>query len=129
MSEKTPDLFNVEDEILVVSIAANPIDKDHSLVFKFGEQAATLTAQASLDLLQWLYERQDMFYRLAHDLPDPSDVTQRLPRITAFKENLPGVRSSTGALAARKKGDDMDVSLADMLPDDLNDKFYQRREE
>ncbi len=129
MSEKTPDLFNVEDETLVMSIAANPIDKEHSLVFKFGEQAATLNAQATLDLLQWLYERQDMFYRLAHDLPDPSDVTQRLPRITAFKENLPGVRSSTGTLAARKKGDDISASLADMLPDDLNDKFYQRREE
>ena len=123
-----PDMFNVEGEMQVLSIAANPLDKEHALTFKFGELASTLDAQATLDLLQWLYERQDMFYRLAHDLPDPTDITQRLPRITAFKENLTGVRSTTGALVGRKKGDDLDVSLADMLPDDLNDKFYQRRE-
>ena len=123
-----PDMFNVEGEMQVLSIAANPLDKEHALTFKFGELASTLDAQATLDLLQWLYERQDMFYRLAHDLPDPTDITQRLPRITAFKENLTGVRSTTGALVGRKKGDDLDVSLADMLPDDLNDEFYQRRE-
>ena len=128
MSEKRPDMFNVEGEMQVLSIATNPLDKEHSLTFKFGELAATLDAQATLDLLQWLYERQDMFYRLAHDLPDPTDVTQRLPRVTAFKENLTGVRPTTGALAARKLDDDLDVSLVDMLPDDLNDEFYQRRE-
>ncbi len=127
MSER-PDMFNVEGEMQVLSIAANPLDKEHALTFKFGELASTLDAQATLDLLQWLYERQDMFYRLAHDLPDPTDITQRLPRVTAFKENLTGVRSTTGALVGRKKGDDLDVSLADMLPDDLNDQFYQRRE-
>ena len=123
-----PDMFNVEGEMQVLSIAANPLDKEHALTFKFGELASTLDAQATLDLLQWLYERQDMFYRLAHDLPDPTDITQRLPRITAFKENLTGVRSTTGALVGRKRGDNLDVSLADMLPDDLNDEFYQRRE-
>ncbi len=129
MSENRPDFFDFEGEVQVLSIAANPVDKEHSLTFKFGELAATLNAQATLDLLQWLYERQDMFYRLAHDLPDPSDITQRVPRVTAFKENLSGVRSTTGALAAHKQGDNIDVSLIDMLPDDLNDKFYQRREE
>ncbi len=123
-----PDMFNVEGEMQVLSIAANPLDKKHALTFKFGELASTLDAQATLDLLQWLYERQDMFYRLAHDLPDSTDITQRLPRVTAFKENLTGVRPTTGALVGRKKGDDLDVSLADMLPDDLNDEFYQRRE-
>jgi|GEM_PF-5244950 len=141
MSDETSKTFNVENEMLALSITANAKDKDHFLVFTLGEQAATLSALASLDLLQWLYERQETLYELASELPpvpEPVDITVKLkripktPRLDSFQERLqdsyehPAIRLDKKTIA--KSPTPQDVSLADMFPDDLEDDFYKQKE-
>ncbi len=143
MSDERHDTFDAENEMLALSITANVKDKEHFLVFKLGEQAATLSAQSSLDLLQWLYERQEMLYELASDLPlepeEPVDVTVKLkripktPRIDAFQERLQDSYEHPAIRLNKKQVPNTpplkDVSLVDMFPDDLEDGFYKQRKE